>query len=101
MWPGFGDNVRVLDWILKRCEDKEGRTGAEKSAVGLVPASNALRLDGMNCKVDMEELFSTPKSFWVEEVKELRNYFETQVGKSIPKEILNQLDQLEKRIADL
>ena len=101
MWPGFGDNVRVLDWILNRCEDKEGQTGAEKSAVGLVPASNALRLDGMDCKVDMEELFSTPKSFWVEEVKELRNYFETQVGKSIPKEILNQLDQLEKRIADL
>ena len=42
MWPGFGDNVRVLEWILKRCEVKDS-TYAEKSAIGWIPAKGALR----------------------------------------------------------
>ena len=49
----------------------------------------------------MKELFSTPKSYWMEEVKEQRNYFETQVGSSMPAEVFKQLDELEKRIATL
>ena len=100
LWPGFGDNVRVLEWILKRCEG-EDETIAKKTAIGLVPAENALRLDGLSCPVDMKELFSTPKSYWQEDIKELRNYFQTQVGVSMPAEINQQLDELEKRIEAL
>ena len=100
MWPGFGENVRVLEWILKRCEGKD-ESIAKESVVGIVPTEDALRLEGLDCKVDMKELFSTPKSYWMEEVKEQRNYFETQVGSSMPAEVFKQLDELEKRIATL
>jgi phosphoenolpyruvate carboxykinase (GTP) len=77
-FPGFGDNVRVLEWILKRCEVTDN-TYAVESPIGLVPAPGSLRLDGIKNPVDMEGLFSTPKDFWLEEVSELRNYFRTQV----------------------
>ena len=97
MWPGFGENVRILEWILNRCEVKDDQH-AVKSAVGWVPAKDSIRLDGLKCKVDMEGLFSTPKSFWQAEVDELRNYFLTQVGDSLPQEIMKQLDQLKTRV---
>ena len=51
----------------------------------------------MKAKVDLEAIFSTPKQFWLDEVKELRSYFNDQVGDSLPKEILKQLDALESR----
>ena len=101
LWPGFGDNVRVLEWILKRCDSKDTTTLAEKSAIGYIPSSDALNLEELPCQVDTKELFSTPKPFWVEEVRELREYFATQVGSSLPKEIIKQLDELEKRIESL
>jgi len=101
MWPGFGDNVRVIEWILKRCQQKGNEGLAEKSAIGLIPTKNALKLEDLSCHVNVEELFSTPKSFWLDEVNELRQYFEAQVGKSLPEEINQQLDDLEKRIQAL
>ena len=85
---------------MKRCEGTD-ETITKKTAIGLVPADNALRLDGLSCPVDMKELFSTPKSYWQEDIKELRNYFQTQVGVSMPAEINQQLDELEKRIEAL
>lgn len=95
LWPGFGENIRVLDWALRRCD---GEDDAVSSPVGLVPAPGALRLDGLQDDVDLETLFSTPKQFWMEEIEELRNYFSTQVGHSLPQEISNQLNELEKRL---
>jgi len=97
LWPGFGDNVRVLEWILKRCEVKDG-TYAVQTPIGWIPAKGEIRLDGMTCKIDMDALFSTPKDFWLEECKELRNYFISQVGDSMPKEIMQELDEMEARI---
>jgi len=96
LWPGFGENVRVLDWILRRCE---GTAKADKSAVGLVPAEGEINLEGLDEPVDMEQLFSVPKQFWLEEVEELRTYFKQQVGSSLPTEITRQLDQLESRLS--
>jgi phosphoenolpyruvate carboxykinase (GTP) len=79
MWPGFGDNVRVLEWILKRCEVTDD-SYAVRSPIGLLPAPGSLRLDGLKQAVDMEGLFSTPKDFWLDEVSELSIYFRTQVS---------------------
>jgi len=70
--------VRVLEWILKRCEVSDNSYAVE-SPVGLIPAPGSLRLDGIKDPVDMEGLFSTPKEFWLDEITELRNYFRTQV----------------------
>lgn len=78
MWPGFGDNIRVLDWALRRCDGEKGI--AVRTPIGYVPKADALNLEGLKQKVDLELLFSTPKDFWLEETDELRNYFNTQVG---------------------
>ena len=70
LWPGFGENIRVLDWIFRRCD---GEDIAIKSPIGYLPSENSIRLDCLEKKVDMGELFSTPKTFWKDEVN-LKNY---------------------------
>jgi phosphoenolpyruvate carboxykinase (GTP) len=94
LWPGFGENIRVLDWVFRRCD---GEDIAVKSPIGYLPAENSINLDGLTEKVDMEELFSTPSDFWTDEVAELRQYFSQQVGASLPSEIISQLDRLQER----
>jgi len=59
-----------------------------------------LCLDGLKEDVDLEAIFSTPKDFWLEEVKEIRTYFDNQVGDSLPQEIVHQLNQLETRFSN-
>ena len=70
---------------------------AVKSPIGFVPAPGSLKLQGIEDQVDLEALFSTPRDFWVDEIGELRHYFSTQVGDSLPNEIVEQLDELQKR----
>lgn len=97
LWPGFGENIRVIDWCLKRCE---GRVDiAQKSPIGYIPKEGSLNMEGLKEEVDMETLFSTPRQFWLDEVAELRSYFKNQVGDSLPQEIMDQLNQLEKRFS--
>jgi phosphoenolpyruvate carboxykinase (GTP) len=72
-WPGYGDNIRVVDWILRRCEGNE--TIAEKSPIGLVPKKGSLNTDGL--KVVWDELFSIPKDYWLEDMKETRRWLRT------------------------
>ena len=64
MWPGFGDNVRVLDWILKRVE---GQDVAVKSPIGYLPKKESFNLNGLS-NIDWDGIFSTPQDFWVKEV---------------------------------
>jgi phosphoenolpyruvate carboxykinase (GTP) len=64
MWPGFGDNVRVLDWVLKRID---GEDVAIESPVGYLPTQESFHLEGLS-NINWEGLFSTPKNFWSEEV---------------------------------
>ncbi|KAE8742213.1 hypothetical protein FOCC_FOCC012227 [Frankliniella occidentalis] len=66
LWSGFGKNSRVLDGIVKRVE---GEGIAKKTPVGYVPTAGSLRLDGLKEKVDMKQLFSLPKDFWIQEVR--------------------------------
>lgn len=96
LWPGFGENIRVLKWILAR---SEGTVPASGRPVGWVPTRNGLDINGLaEDELDIDELLSTPTRFWREEVEELRTYFKQQVGASLPKEIWDQLNALEKRV---
>jgi len=97
LWPGFGENIRVLDWVLRRCSDKHDDS-AEKSAIGYVPKDGEIDIDGLKDPVDMKQIFSIPKEFWTEEIEELRTYFKQQVGSSLPPQITKQLDALESRL---
>ena len=95
MWPGFGENCRVLDWIFRRTE---GEDCAQKSAVGMIPTTDAIKLDGLKEEVDMEALFNLPKEMWQQEVHDIRKYFEEQVSEDLPAEIMEELQNLEKRV---
>ncbi|XP_042888915.1 phosphoenolpyruvate carboxykinase, cytosolic [GTP]-like [Penaeus japonicus] len=96
IWPGFGDNVRVLDWILRRVD---GEDVAEESAVGLLPKPSSINMSGLeNQNIDMHELFSLPKGFWQRETQAIAKYFEEQVGGDVPNEIIEELKKLDKRV---
>lgn len=95
LWPGFGENSRVLDWILRRID---GEDIAVNSAIGLVPTVGSLNLTGLDGNVDVQELFRLPKEFWQKEVGELRDYLNSQVGKDLPEAIIKELDTLEKNV---
>lgn len=95
LWPGFGENCRVLDWILRRLDDEDC---AEETAIGFIPKKNSLNLNGIKDNIDLEELFDLPKMFWMEEAFSIEKYFKEQVGNDLPNEIAQQLNDLKKRV---
>lgn len=95
LWPGFGENSRVIDWILRRLENEDC---AKETPIGYIPKENALNLEGLKQKIDMKQLFDIPKDFWSKEVVEIEKYFQEQVGKDLPKRIEEELKNLKKRI---
>ncbi len=94
LWPGFGENCRVLDWILRRCR---GDDVAQASPIGLLPRPGTLNVDGLR-DVDLEELFSLPKEFWRDEVANLEQYFSQQFGADFPNAIAEELHNLKQRL---
>lgn len=95
LWPGFGENCRVLEWMFRRIE---GEDCAKRSPLGFVPADGALNLKGLG-QVNMGALFSVEKEFWEEEIEAIRKYFEDQVNIDLPSDVANQLLQLKQRIS--
>lgn len=95
LWPGFGENIRVLDWIIRRLD---GADDAVKSPIGYLPKKESFPLDHLDAKVDLDELFSVPKEFWNIEANVIQKYFEEQLGSDTPKALLNQLQQLKNRL---
>jgi phosphoenolpyruvate carboxykinase (GTP) len=95
LWPGFGENVRVLKWILERVE---GKGQAEETPIGFVPARGALMLDGLELSSGvMEELLRVDPAEWLPELEETRQFFE-KFGPRLPQELRQELDQLGKRL---
>lgn len=94
LWPGFGENARVLDWICRRLE---GEDSAQETPIGLVPKEGALDLSGLRA-VDTNQLFSIPKDFWEQEVRDIRRYLTEQVNQDLPTEVLAELEALEGRV---
>ena len=94
LWPGFGENCRVLDWILRRCE---GEDIAQESAIGLIPKPGSINVEGLK-EVKMDALFSLPKEELRQEVKELETYFEDQLPGQLPTAVKDELQALKQRI---
>ncbi len=95
MWPGFGDNMRVLNWILDRCE---GKVGAVETEIGYVPNKEDLQLEGLDLSDEVvTELLSIDKAAWREDLANQREFF-AQFGAKLPKEIKDSMDELEKRL---
>lgn len=98
LWPGFGENSRVLDWVLRRIE---GEDIAVESPIGLLPKEGSLNLTGLDENVDLQELFRLPKDFWKQEAAELRDYLDGQVGRDLPKAIIEELNNLETNVSKI
>uniref|UniRef100_A0A3B4VER7 phosphoenolpyruvate carboxykinase (GTP) n=1 Tax=Seriola dumerili TaxID=41447 RepID=A0A3B4VER7_SERDU len=98
LWPGFGENARVLEWIFKRCSRERQDEAAKKSIIGWLPEDGAIDTKGLSGKVDMGALFDVPKPFWQRETKELRAYFTQQVGVDLPAQVEAELKALEDRV---
>uniref|UniRef100_A0A671VK24 phosphoenolpyruvate carboxykinase (GTP) n=1 Tax=Sparus aurata TaxID=8175 RepID=A0A671VK24_SPAAU len=98
LWPGFGENARVLEWIFKRCNTEREEEAAKKSIIGWLPENDAIDTKGLGGNVDMGALFDVPKPFWQNETKELRAYFTQQVGADLPAQVEAELKALEDRV---
>ncbi|CAN8191458.1 unnamed protein product [Coccothraustes coccothraustes] len=97
LWPGFGENSRVLEWMFNRIE---GKASAKPTAIGYIPTDAALNLKGLE-DVNLTELFDISKEFWEKEVEEIKQYFEVQVNADLPYEIERELLALQMRIKQL
>lgn len=98
LWPGFGENSRVLDWILRRID---GEDIAEESAIGFLPKEGSINLKNLNNNVDLTELFRLPKDFWQKEVRDLTEYFDAQVGNDLPEAVALELKRLSDNVNKL
>jgi phosphoenolpyruvate carboxykinase (GTP) len=95
LWPGYGENVRVLKWILERIE---GKAAASETPIGYVPAPNALTLDGLDVSAaTMEELLRVDSADWTKEHADVGNFFST-FGDRLPEGIRDEHNRLGERL---
>ena len=96
LWPGYGDNSRVLKWIVERCS---GTGKAVETPIGYLPTVDAIDRTGLDSvtDADMEELLTVNKDEWKAEAKSIRAHFES-YGPKMPKELYDELDALEARL---
>ncbi len=96
LWPGFGENSRVLKWIFERCD---GKSEVEQTPIGLLPARGALDLAGLELADSVEEeLFFCDAEAWRQEAEEIGEYFKL-FGGHLPAALAHQLDTLRKKLA--
>lgn len=95
LWPGFGDNMRVLMWILNRCE---GEVDAVDTPIGYQPKTEDINVEGLSIDSDgLENLLSIDLNIWNDEVKEICEFYK-KFGDRLPKELSTQLEKLEQRL---
>nr|WP_231601029.1 phosphoenolpyruvate carboxykinase (GTP) [Salinibacterium sp. SWN248] len=95
LWPGFGENSRVLEWILDRVD---GTVAARESALGLMPREGDLNIDGLELGDDtMEQLFAIDNDSWIAEAEATEEFFAT-FGDRVPAAVSRQLEQLKTRL---
>lgn len=95
IWPGFGDNLRVLEWILARCENK---VDAREVPIGYVPYAKDINIEGLSITEDtVEDLLSVDKETWKEETKGIEEFY-AQFGDRLPKELRAELETLKSKL---
>lgn len=99
LWPGYGENIRVLDWIEKRLHDDKNEH-AVWSPIGWLPKKESFRLDGLDeqTKANFDELFSVPTDWWLKDTEETEQYLEEQCTVDLPADIRKQLHEQVERL---
>ena len=97
LWPGFGDNMRVLDWIIARVE---GKADAEETPIGFVPKAEDINIDGIEDEISLETLRSIlkiDKAQWAKEAEGIEEFYQ-KFGDKLPKELHDELEKLKERV---
>ncbi len=98
IWPGFGDNSRVLEWIFERCA---GRGKARETPIGLVPTSDALPLDGLDIAAgDLDTLLTVDTDKWRAELPSIEEHYDGLGRDRVPQALWDELHQLEQRLGE-
>ena len=101
MWPGYGENFRVLEWIIKRCGDQ---VDADVTPIGFVPKAEDINLEGMDYVIEgdrkfdldaLREILSVNKEYWMDDIKNIEEFY-SKFGDKLPKELRNSLETLKK-----
>ncbi|MBQ3087179.1 MAG: phosphoenolpyruvate carboxykinase (GTP) [Clostridia bacterium] len=99
LWPGFGDNLRVLNWILDRCE---GKVDARETAIGYIPFASDIDLTGIEDEVSLETLESiltVDSALWAEEVPGIAELY-AKFGDRMPADLLKEFETLKANLAE-
>ena len=96
IWPGFGDNLRVLEWILKRCE---GKADAVETPIGYVPHAEDINLEGLNDfdLATLKSILEIDKDLWASEAEGIAEFYQ-KFGDKLPQELKDQLAGLQARL---
>ena len=95
IWPGFGDNFRVLLWILDRCA---GKAGAVDSAIGYLPKPEDIDTEGLDISADtMKELLTVDTESWIADLDSIKAFY-AKIGDTMPKGLLDELATLEANL---
>ena len=96
IWPGFGDNMRVLDWIIKRCE---GAVDADETAIGFVPKAEDINIDGLDINIEtLKGLLDVDKDMWKTEAEGIEEFY-TKFGDKLPETLRSELETLKANLA--
>ena len=94
MWPGFGDNMRVLEWILDRCN---GKAEAVESPIGYLPKAEDINIDELDITVDtVKDLLNVDKGLWSAEVEDIQKFYDR--FDRLPETLKTELEALSDRI---
>ncbi|MCF6263098.1 MAG: phosphoenolpyruvate carboxykinase (GTP) [Xanthomonadales bacterium] len=95
MWPGFGENMRVLEWIVERCK---GTVDAKETAIGFIPSIDDINVDGLSIDAEqMQELLSVDQQGWLGEVGQINEYLDT-YGERLPASMRSELSRIKQEL---
>ena len=96
IWPGFGDNMRVLNWIIDRCE---GKADAVETPIGFVPKAEDIDLEGLDFDIEtLKSILEVDKDLWAKEAEGIEEFY-AKFGDRLPAELRNQLNTLKANLA--
>jgi phosphoenolpyruvate carboxykinase (GTP) len=96
LWPGFGENIRVLKWMFER---SSGKAEALETPIGFVPTEKTFDVSGLHIAPEnLKELFRVDKEAWKKEVEDIQMYFDSLGHEKVPRLIWEQLEELKRRL---
>ena len=98
IWPGFGDNMRVLNWIIDRCE---GKATATETAIGYIPQPEDIDLTDLDMDIEtLKDILTVDKAVWEQEAAEITEHYK-KFGDKLPEELKEQLETLKANLAKM